>query len=434
MIDPVTLLQQLIRYDTTNPPGNEHDAVRHIESILEQAGIETQLLARDATRPNLVARIPGKGEAPPFLMHAHIDVVPARHQPWTHDPFGGEIIDGYVWGRGALDMKGGAVMMIDSMVKLAASGEQPAGDIILAILSDEEDGGAMGAQFLVEEHPALFDGVKYAIGEFGAFPITLAGVRFYPIQIAERVSVKFDLTMRGKGGHGSLPVNGGAMALLGRTLRRLDRKRLPVHIVDANRTMLEAMIDHTSGTAQRALRSLLSERTAGATLSALRTQLGVLEPVLRNTVSPTIVSGGDKDNVIPAEVSLRLDGRMLPGINPAEFAAEVQDLVGKNVEVSYTAESISALPEPDMGLFDLLAAIVKERDPHGVPVPFLLPAVTDGRWFNQLGIQHYGFLPMRLPDDFAFQTTIHAADERIPIAALEHGCEAILDLLQRYRG
>lgn len=434
MIDPVTLLQQLIRYDTTNPPGNEHDAVRHIEAILTQAGIETQLLARDATRPNLIARIPGKGEAPPLLMHAHIDVVPARHQPWTHDPFGGEVIDGWVWGRGTLDMKGGAVMMIDAMIKLAASGEQPAGDIILAILSDEENGGANGARFLVEEHPDVFDGVKYAIGEFGAFPITLAGVRFYPIQIAERVSVKFDLTMRGQGGHGSLPVHGGAMALLGRTLRRLDRRRLPVHIVDANRTMLEAMIEHTTGTAQRALRSLLSERTAGATLSALRSQLGVLEPVLRNTVSATVVQGGDNDNVIPAEVTLKLDGRMLPGVYPSAFASEVRQLVGKNVELTYTTESISALSEPDMGLFDLLAAIVKERDPGGVPIPFLLPAVTDGRWFNQLGIQHYGFLPMRLPDDFAFQTTIHAADERIPITALEHGCESILDLLQRYRG
>jgi acetylornithine deacetylase/succinyl-diaminopimelate desuccinylase-like protein len=434
MTDPVLLLQQLIRYDTTNPPGNEHDAVRHIESVLREAGIETQLLAHDSTRPNLIGRITGTGQAPPLLMHAHIDVVPTANQPWTRDPFGGEIIDGYIWGRGALDMKGGAVMMVDAMVKLAASQEKPAGDIILAIVADEESGGTLGARFLVEQHPEVFAGVRYAIGEFGAFPITLAGVRFYPIQIAERVSVKFDLTMRGEGGHGSLPIHGGAMARLGRTLRRLDRRRLPVHIVDANRMMLEAMIDHTSGAPQRALRSLLNERTAGATLTAFRSQLGVLEPVMRNTVSPTIVQGGTKDNVIPAEVRLQLDGRMLPGLAAEAFAEEVQHLVGREVEVSHTSESISALPEPDMGLFDLLAAIVKERDPQGVPVPFLLPAVTDGRWFNQLGIQHYGFLPMSLPDDFAFQKTVHAADERIPVTALQRGCESIFDLLRRYRG
>ena len=331
-------------------------------------------------------------------------------------------------------MKGGAVMMVDAMVKLAATGEKPAGDIILAIVADEEAGGNLGARFLVEQHPEIFAGVRYAIGEFGAFPITLAGVRFYPIQIAERVSVKFDLTMRGEGGHGSLPVHGGAMARLGRTLRRLDRKRLPVHIVDANRMMLEAMIEHTSGAPQRALRSLLSERTAAATLTALRSQLGVLEPVLRNTVSPTIVQGGTKDNVIPSEVTLQLDGRMLPGLTAESFAQEVQHLVGREVEVSHTTESTSALREPDMGLFDLLAAIVKERDPHGVPVPFLLPAVTDGRWFYQLGIQHYGFLPMSLPDDFVFQKTVHAANERIPVSALQHGCDSILDLLRRYRG
>ncbi|MDH3193723.1 MAG: peptidase dimerization domain-containing protein, partial [Acidimicrobiia bacterium] len=154
----------------------------------------------------------------------------------------------------------------------------------------------------------------------------------------------------------------------------------------------------------------------------------------RNTVSPTIVQGGTKDNVIPSEVRLQLDGRMLPGLTAESFAQEVQHLVGRHVEVSHTTESISALREPDMGLFDLLAAIVKERDPQGVPVPFLLPAVTDGRWFNQLGIQHYGFLPMSLPDDFAFQKTVHAADERIPVTALHHGCESILDLLRRYRG
>lgn len=434
MTDPVALLQELIRYDTTNPPGNEHDAVQHIERVLEGAGIETRIVALDATRPNLIARIPGRGEAPPLLMHAHIDVVSTTHQPWTHDPFGGEIIDGYVWGRGALDMKGGAVMMIDAMVNLAASGESPAGDIILAILADEEDGGRFGAKFLVEERPDLFTGVKYAIGEFGGFPLTVAGVRFYPIQIAERVGVKFTLTMRGQGGHGSMPVQGGAMARLGRTLSRIDKKRLPVHIVDANRPMLEIMIGHTAGAAQKALKALLNERTAGATLAALRSQLGVLEPVLRNTVSATIVAGGEKDNVIPSEVTLLLDGRMLPGIPAEQFAAELQHVVGKHVEVRYTVESLSGLAEPDLGLFDLLAAIVKERDSEAVPIPFLLPAVTDGRWFNQLGIQHYGFLPMRLPDDFAFQKTVHAADERIPVEALHHGCEAILDLLRRYRG
>ena len=434
MIDPVELLHKLIRFDTTNPPGNERDAVYHLKTILDDAGIDTRILALDPARPNLIARIEGRGEAPPFLMHAHVDVVPTTDQRWTHDPFGGELIDGYVWGRGALDMKSGAVMMVDAMVRLAESGELPAGDIILAIVADEEHGGTVGARFLVEEHPEQFDGVKYAIGEFGAFPLTVAGIRFYPIQIAERVSVEFTLTMRGAAGHGSLPVSDGAMELLGRTLTRLDKKRLPVHIVDANRAMLETMVQHTTGASQTALKALLNQRTAGPTLSAFRSQLGILEPVLRNTVSPTIVRGGDKINVIPAEVTLTLDGRMLPGVSVAEFAAELQRVVGKRVSVAYATESISALSEPDLGLFDLLAAIVKERDPEGVPVPFLLPAVTDGRWFNQLGIQHYGFLPMQLPDDFAFQDTVHGSDERIPVDALRHGCEAISDLLRRYRG
>ncbi len=399
MIDPVELLQKLIRFDTTNPPGNEHDAVHHLKTILDDAGIDTRILALDPARPNLIARIRGRGEAPPFLMHAHVDVVPTTNQQWTHDPFGGELIDGYNLGTRSPRHESGAVMMVDAMVRLATSGELPAGDIILAIVADEEHGGTVGARFLVEEHPEQFDGVKYAIGEFGAFPLTVAGTRFYPIQIAERVSVEFTLTMRGAAGHGSLPVSDGAMALLGRTLTRLDKSDYRCISSTPTAPCLRRWVIHTTGASQRALKALLNQRTAGPTLSAFRSQLGILEPVLRNTVSPTIVRGGDKINVIPAEVTLTLDGRMLPASLRPSSRPNCSTWLGKRVSVAYATESISALAEPDLGLFDLLAAIVKERDPEGVPVPFLLPAVTDGRWFNQLGIQHYGFLPMRLPED-----------------------------------
>jgi acetylornithine deacetylase/succinyl-diaminopimelate desuccinylase-like protein len=433
-VSPVELLQTLIHFDTTNPPGNEAEAIGYLDGLLAASGLRPMMLAKDPARPNLVARLVGRGEAPPFLMQGHIDVVPTTGQQWARDPMGGEIVDGFLWGRGTLDMKGGVAMMIDAFLRLADANEPPAGDIILCILSDEEAGGEFGARFLVEEHPELFAGVKHCIGEFGGFPLHLAGNSFYPVQVAERVGVRFELTFRGPAGHGSLPMEGGAMAKLGKALNRLDRKRMPVDIVPATRMMLQAMVDNTEGATRRALQALLSRRTAGPALKILSSQLSVMEPVLRNTVNATMVHGGDKYNVVPAEISLTLDGRMLPGIHPDQMADELRDIVGKDVEVTYHSEGLLPPDQPDMSLFPLLAELLVEMDPDAIPIPFLLPAVTDGRWFNQLGIQHYGFLPMRLPADYEFQATVHAADERIPVDALQQGADTILELLQRYEG
>ena len=434
MLDVVDVLQRLIRLDTTNPPGNEHLAITYLQELIEAAGVGTTLLAEDPNRPNLIARIPGAGHAPGLLLQGHVDVVPTTGQTWAHDPFEAKIIDGFLWGRGALDMKSGVVMMVDAFLRKAASERPPAGDIVLALLSDEEQGGIHGAKFLVERHPEVFEGVRYGIGEFGAFPLRLGGKRFYPIQIAERVGVEFTLTMRGPAGHGSLGVKGGATAKLGKVLTRLDKRRMPIHVVPATQLMLESMLDDVDRATRKALQGLLNPRTANTTLRVLHAQLGIMEPLLRNTVSATIVRGGDKHNVIPAEVSVTLDGRMLPGFTPESMAAELQELVGKDAEITYASEGLPHDPNPDMTLFPLLAEIVKERDPDGIPIPFMLPAVTDGRWFAQLGIQHYGFLPMTLPDEFDFQSTVHAADERIPVDAVRHGANAIHDLVERYPG
>lgn len=434
VFDPVTALQDLIRLDTTNPPGNEKLAIDYLAAVLSEHGIAHRTVAKDPDRPNLIASIAGAGRAPGLLMQGHVDVVPTAGQPWASDPFSGDVRNGFVWGRGSLDMKSGIVMMLDAFLRLAGADTKPAGDIVFCALADEEAGSAFGAKFLVAEHPELFDGVRYSVGEFGAFPLTIGGVRFYPIQVAERTSVRFRLTIRGDGGHGAFGARGGTTARLGEVLRRLDRRHCPVHVVPPSRMMLEAMLPHLDGAQRRVIGSLLRERTAAATLTALRSKIGVLEPVLRNTVAPTIVTSGETFNVLPATAHVVLDGRLLPGLTAKSFANEVRDLVGKGVEVEYEAEQPTSNDEPDMGLFDTLAGIVKERDPQGVPIPFVLPAVTDGRWFARLGIQHYGFQPMKLPDDFEFQTTVHAANERIPVAAVHHGADSMFDLLTRYKG
>ncbi len=431
MIDAPELLAELIRVDTTNPPGHEAAAAALISQALHDHDIPTESYAKDPHRPNVVARLEGRGEASPLLLQGHMDVVPTTDQQWTRDPFGGELVDGWIWGRGALDMKGPLVMMLDAMVRVAADAEPPPGDVIFIALSDEERLGTFGARFLVEEHAELFDGVRFCLGEFGGFPLRLDDTSFYPIQIAERVGVYLECTFEGPAGHGSLGVEDGAMGRLGAALVALDRKRLPIEITPAARLMLEGLAAHTTGATRLAIRALLDERTARVAMGALRSRLGVLEPMLRSTVNATVVQGGSSPNVIPASVGLGIDARMLPGVTVDELVAQVRAIIGDDVTITpHTEDLASVAGEPDMALFETLAAAIRRLDPDAVPLPYLMPAVTDGRWFATLGIQPYGFHPMNLPAGFEFQSTIHSADERIPVDALEFGATAIADVLR----
>ncbi len=428
---PIELLQHLIRFNTTNPPGNEAECVAYINQLLGDAGIETTILADDDRRPNLLARLRGRGDAPPLLMYGHVDVVTTDHQEWTHPPFAAEIADGYLWGRGALDMKGGVAMMVAAFLRAKATGIDLPGDVLLAILSDEEAAGTHGARFLVEQHPEQFKSVRYAIGEFGGFTLYMGGRKFYPIMVAEKQICSVRVTLRGPAGHGSLPIRGGAMARLGEALRRLDRQRLPVHITPAARQMIDTISRHLPYLSGVVLRQLLNPVLTDHVLNLLGAQGHTLAPLLHNTVSPTIVQGGNKINVIPAEVSLALDGRLLPGLGPDDMIHELRALLGDAVDLE-VVEYDPGPPDPDMGLFDTLAGVLREVDPEGVPMPLLLSAVTDARFFARLGIQTYGFTPMQLAPGFNFSSTIHAADERIPVEAVEFGTRAIYTLLQRF--
>ena len=424
---PAELLQHLIRFDTTNPPGNEAACVHYIKSILDEVGIESRIIARDTARPNLVARLAGRGDAPPLLLQGHVDVVTTANQQWQHPPFDGDIIDGYVWGRGALDMKGGVVMMLCARAEAI---DLP-GDVILAIVSDEEVGDGYGARYLVEEHPQLFKSVRYALGEFGGFSLQIAGRTFYPIQVLEKHSCKVRAIVRGLGGHGSSPVRGGAMAKLGRMLQQLDQQRLPTHIIPVVRQMIETIAQALPAPVSEMLTQLLDPARTDAVLDQLGQVGQLFDPLLHNVVNPTIVRGGNKINVIPARIDVEMDGRLLPGYNASDFLDEIRSLVGDDIKLEVIKYD-PGLSEANMGLFDTLAAILREADPEAIPLPQLLQGTTDGLYFGQLGIQCYGFLPMKLPADFNFAQTIHAADERIPEDALEFGTDAIFQALHRF--
>lgn len=429
---PAALLQRLIQFDTTNPPGNEAACITFIRDLLAQAGIASQTFARTPARPNLIARLPGQGNAAPLLLYGHVDVVTTENQPWTHPPFEAKIVDDFIWGRGALDMKGGVAMMLAAFLRAKRDNLPLPGDLILAIVSDEEAGGDEGAKFLVENHAEHFQGIRYAIGEFGGFSLTVGKRRFYPIQVTEKQICWLRATVRGQGGHGSVPVRGGAMAGLAALLARLDRHPLPVHITPVAKMMIDAMGAAMGGLGGRLIGQLGNPSLAGPVLSLLGERGRTFSPILRNTVSPTILHGSSKINVIPNEVSVELDGRMLPGFKPEQMIAELQQVAGQHVQLDLVRHDPGP-GDPDMGWFDTLAGILREADPDGVPVPLLLAGVTDGRYFSRLGIQTYGFLPMPLPTDFSFASVIHGPDERIPVDALEFGTRAIVKAVQRLR-
>jgi acetylornithine deacetylase/succinyl-diaminopimelate desuccinylase-like protein len=426
---PAEILQNLIRFDTTNPPGNELSCIQYINALLQEAGFETSLVALTPGRPNLVTRLKGEGFAAPLMLYGHVDVVTTENQKWTFPPFEARLEQGCIWGRGALDMKHGIAMYLAAMLRIKAEGLRLPGDLVFVATVDEEADCVFGSKFLVEQHAGLFEGIHYALSEFGGTSINLAGKRFYPIQTSEKLVCPTRVIFHGTGGHGGVPVHGGAMARLATALTILDRHQLPVHVTPQTRQMVEAIAAGLGGIAGLALRQLLNPPLTDMLLKMLGTTGATFSPLLHNSVSPTILKASEQRNVIPSEVTLELDGRVLPGFSATDLERELHDLLGQEC----TIEAILPFPglaAPDMGLFDRLVATLRELDPQGIPVPFVNFGVTDARFFSRLGIQTYGFTPLLLTEGLDLTNTIHAADERVPVSALEFGVNAVFNAIQ----
>ena len=432
----VEILQRLIRFNTSNPPGQERECALWLKSLLDEHQIENQLLHPEGLpdRVSLVARLPGRGEAPPLLLQGHTDVVGVHGQRWSRDPFGAEIADGCVWGRGAVDMKGGLTMMLHALLRARYSENPPPGDVILAAVADEELGGRQGAAFLVHEHADLFDGVKHSFGELGAFTVHVRGHRFYPIMVAEKHICRIRVKFLGQGGHGSQIHRNTAMSRAARALRRMERRHPQFRLVETTRAMLEAMSEEMGMREGMALRMMTNPATTGMALGLVGDKVGrMLEPMFRDTIAPTIIEGGKQQNAVPSEVEVLLDCRLLPGSTQSDIVREVLAVVGENAELQVERYE-SGPPQVDMSLMPYLGGLLEQADPGSKAIPYLVSGGTDAKWFHELGIDTYGFTPMRLPEGLDFMAMFHGEDERIPVDALNFGTQLMFEAVSGYRG
>lgn len=430
--EPVKLLQNLIRFNTTNPPGNEKDCIEYINKILIDAGFKTQILAKDPNRPNLITHLTGQERTSPLLLYGHVDVVTTENQEWKYPPFEAKIAEGYLWGRGALDMKGEVAMMISALLRAKAENMTPPGDIVMAIVSDEEQGGQYGTKYLVENHPDLFKGIKYAIGEFGGFTFYVGKKKFYPVMVSEKTLCYIKVTAGGTSGHGSLPIHGGAAAKTGDILNKLDKYSMPVHITESVKLQLNTLTSNLSFPSNLFMKLLKIPVFTNKILKLLGSNGNVFDPLLHNTVNVVSVHGGEQIYGIPSKIEILLSTTLLPGYNAENIIAELKKILGDEFEY----ETVYFEPVPyklDMGLFETLKDILRKTDPEGIILPTLMPGPTDGRFLSKLGIQTYGFTPMKLSEEMNFSQLLHNADERIPVEAIEFGANNIYKLLQCFK-
>jgi acetylornithine deacetylase/succinyl-diaminopimelate desuccinylase-like protein len=432
----VELLRALIRFDTSNPPGNEAECIAFLADHLRQGGLEPELVEPALRRANLVARLPASadGDLPPLLLNGHVDVVAAEADRWRHPPFAGEVHDGAVWGRGAVDMKHMVAMSV-TVVRLLARLDVPLRrDLLLAAVADEEAGCAMGSAYLVDHHP---DKVRagFALGEVGGFTLNLGRRPVYPVQVAEKGVCWMRIRTRGATGHGSLPRDDSAVVRLAEAVTRASR-RLPLHPSPVVRRFIAALADAQPRPARDLLPLLLQPRLSNLVLDRMvrdPTAARGLNAVLRNTVSPTVLRAGYKINVIPGEAVAELDGRIAVGSDERELLAELGAVLGPEVELEVLRSIPPIVASPDTELFELVAGVVAEHHPGAVAVPSVTPGFTDAKYWSELGATCYGFSPVRLePSDGVFADLFHGDDERVPVAGFKAGLRMLADVVARF--
>jgi acetylornithine deacetylase/succinyl-diaminopimelate desuccinylase-like protein len=413
----VGLCADLIRIDTSNPTSTERVAAEWVAGKLDEVGIASTLLESDPGRASVVARIPGTDPSRgALLVHGHLDVVPADPSEWSVHPFSGEVKDGYLWGRGAVDMKDMDAMTLAVVRDWARTGKQPPRDIVLAFLADEEAGGSKGARFLVDEHPDLFEGCTEAISEVGGFSLTVADKRLYLVQIAEKGMAWLKLTARGRAGHGSMVHDDNAVVRLAEAVARIGTHEFPLVVTKPVRAFLDALSE-VAGLE-------LDPDDVQTLLPRLGGIAKLVGATLRNTANPTMLEAGYKSNVIPGTASAVIDGRFLPG-QEEEFIEQIDALLGAGVEREWVHHDQAVETTFDGALVEAMSAALRAEDDGAVPIPYMLSGGTDAKSFERLGMRCFGYTPLRLPAGFDFAAAFHGVDERVPTDALAFGVRVL---------
>ncbi len=421
----VELCRDLIRIDTTNygdePGPGERKAAEYVATLLDEVGIESRLYERDQGRTSLVAHwgpdsSTASAEKPPLLLHGHLDVVPAAAEDWQVDPFSGEIRDGYLWGRGAVDMKDFDAMVLSVVRARARAGQPPDRPIVLCFTADEEAGGHKGAEILVEHHLDEFDGCTEAVGEVGGFSTTVGGRRLYLIEAAEKGMAWMKLTARGRAGHGSMINRENAVTELSAAVARIGAYDWPVRLTPTMKVLMASVAEMVGTEA--------TPDNAEALVEEFGTATRMLGAVLRNTTNPTMLGAGYKVNVIPTAATAHVDGRFLPGFED-EFFETLAEQCGDRIDVEYISKQPPWEVPYEGGLVDAMTRSLLAEDPEAAVAPYLFSGGTDAKHFNKLGMRSYGFAPLRLPDDLDFTALFHGVDERVPVDALEFGARVM---------
>lgn len=423
--DVTEICRELIRIDTTNDgsddgPG-ERKAAEYAASLLDEVGIEAEVWEGQSGRANVLARW-GGDEGEPLLLNGHLDVVPARASDWQVDPFSGEIRDGMVWGRGAVDMKDFDAMLLATLRTRAREGRVPRRPLLICFTADEEAGGTKGARHLVERRADFFDGCREAVGEVGGFSVTVRDRRVYLVQAAEKGMAWLRLRAEGNAGHGSMRHPDNAVTRLAGAVARIGAHEWPVTLTPTMEVLLAAIgelagVEATPDNAD----DLVAEFGPAARM---------LGAVIRDTVNPTMLEAGYKVNVVPGEATAHVDGRFLPGRRD-QFMATLEDLAGPGIDIEQIV-CMDALETPyDGRVSEAMTASILEEDPGSIVAPYLMSGGTDAKYWDRLGIRSFGFAPLRLPADLDFTALFHGVDERVPVDSLEFGARVFDRFLDR---
>lgn len=426
----VDLVSALIRFDTSNTGDptttkGEEECARWVAEQLHEVGYETEYVESGAPgRGNVFARLPGADpNRGALLLHGHLDVVPAEPADWSVHPFSGAIEDGYVWGRGAVDMKDMCGMMLAVARHFKRAGIVPPRDLVFAFVADEEAGGKYGAHWLVDNKPELFEGITEAIGEVGGFSLTIPRKdggerRLYLVETAEKGLLWMRLTSRGRAGHGSMVHHDNAVTRIAEAVAKLGNHQFPIVLTDSVAEFLTAVAEETG----------YEFDPNSADLDGAIEKLGpvarVVRATLRDTANPTMLKAGYKANVIPTMAEAVVDCRVLPG-RQAAFEKEVDDIIGPDVQREWITELPSYETTFDGDLVDAMNGAILAIDPDARTVPYMMSGGTDAKAFARLGIRCFGFTPLRLPPELDFAALFHGVDERVPVDALEFGVKVL---------